>query len=213
MAGTSGGTARRCRQSSISVNVHRGALGKYSVYFPGHYEVVLVQPLNLLGLQRDNRVAPAKTDTGMMAFGFCEFTNLLDKAECLSEILEPKAPLDPTSVIRQLPFWGLRVEKFRLFAGERRYSTTARSTDFVSESFGHVRTPRYIPNVITSVRRQKQFARLNAVERSQVQLSQPRITRAKNRLSPVVDKSCGGRTTDSGYARSSRKSHHVRSME
>jgi hypothetical protein len=46
----------------------------------------------------------------MMAFGFGEFTNLLDKVKCFSEILEPEVPLDPTSVIHQLPVWGLRVK-------------------------------------------------------------------------------------------------------
>jgi hypothetical protein len=83
---------------------------KYLVYLAGHYEVVLMQPLNLLGLQRDSRIAPTKTDIGMMAFGFCEFTNLLDKAKRLPEILEPEVPLDSTSIVHQLPIWGLRVE-------------------------------------------------------------------------------------------------------
>jgi hypothetical protein len=76
---------------------------KYSVYLAGHYEVVLVQPINLLGLQRDSRVAPTKSDIGMMAFDFCKLTNLLDKAKCLSEVLEPEVPLDPTSIVHQLP--------------------------------------------------------------------------------------------------------------
>jgi hypothetical protein len=88
----------------------RGGRRKYSVYLGGHYEVVLMEALNLLGLQRDSRVAPTKTDIGMMTFGFCEFTNLLDKAKCFPEILEPEVPLDPTPVIHQLPIGGLRVE-------------------------------------------------------------------------------------------------------
>jgi hypothetical protein len=125
---------------------------KYSVYLGGHYEVVLMEAFNLLSLQRDIRVAPTKTDIGMMAFGFCEFTNFLDEAKCLPEILEPEVPLHPTGVVHQLPVWGLRAELLRLFAGEGRYSTTARSTGFISESFGHVRTPRYILSVMLQER-------------------------------------------------------------
>jgi len=83
---------------------------KYSVYLTGQYEVVLMQALNLLGLERDSRVAPSKTDIRMVAFGFCEFTNLLDKAKRLPEILESEIPLDPTSIVHQLPVWGLSVE-------------------------------------------------------------------------------------------------------
>jgi hypothetical protein len=93
-----------------SLAVCRGGACKNAVYLGGHYEIVLMQSLNLLGLQRDSRLAPAKTDIGMMAFGFCEFTYLLDKAKCLSEILEPEVPLDPMSIVHQLPIWGLRVE-------------------------------------------------------------------------------------------------------
>jgi hypothetical protein len=91
-------------------SVHQGGPRKYSVYFGSHYEVVLMQPLNLLGLQRDSRIAPTKTDIWMVAFVFCEFTNLSDKAKRLPEILEPEVPLDPTSIVHQLPIWGLRVE-------------------------------------------------------------------------------------------------------
>jgi len=83
---------------------------KYSVYLTGQYEVVLMQALNLLGLERDSRVAPSKTDIRMVAFGFCEFTNLLDKAKRLPEILESEIPLDPTSIVHQLPIWDLHVE-------------------------------------------------------------------------------------------------------
>jgi hypothetical protein len=78
----------------MSRNIYRGDPREYAVYFGSHYEVVLVQTLNLLGLQRDSRVAPAKTDIGVMAFGFCEFTNLLDKTKCLPEILERSSRSD-----------------------------------------------------------------------------------------------------------------------
>ena len=93
MARTSGGSARTRRHSSISRSVHQRGPRKYSVYLGGHYEVVLMQA-HLLGMERDSRVAPSKTDIRMVAFGFCDFTNLLDKAKRLPEILEPEVPLD-----------------------------------------------------------------------------------------------------------------------
>ena len=44
----------------------------------------------------------------MMAFGFREFTNLLNKGKCLPEIAKPEAPLDAVSFLQQLPVWGVR---------------------------------------------------------------------------------------------------------
>jgi hypothetical protein len=35
----------------------------------------------------------------MMAFSFCEFTNLLNKGKCLSEIPKPEAPPDAVSFL------------------------------------------------------------------------------------------------------------------
>ena len=50
-----------------------------------HDKIVLVQSLNLLGAQRDGRVAPAEADIGVMAFGFSQATHLSHKAERLPE--------------------------------------------------------------------------------------------------------------------------------
>ncbi len=94
----------------ITERSHQGRPRKYSVYLGGHYEIVLMQAVNLLGLQRDSRVAPSKTDIRMVVVGFCEFTNLLNEAKRLPEILEPEIPFDPTSIVHQLPIWCLRVE-------------------------------------------------------------------------------------------------------
>src|SRR5712671_3471026 len=57
----------------------RGRPSEYAVDLGGHDEVVLMQSLDLLGLQRDRRIAPTEADIRMMAFGFREFTNLLNK--------------------------------------------------------------------------------------------------------------------------------------
>lgn len=85
----------------------RGRASEYAVNLGGHNEVVLMQSLDLLGLQRDRHIAPTEADIRMMAFSFREFTNLLNKSKRLPEIAKPEAPLDAVSFLRQLPVWGL----------------------------------------------------------------------------------------------------------
>ena len=75
----------------------RGRPSEYAINLGGHDEVVLMQSLDLLGLQRDRRIAPTEADIRMMAFGFREFTNRLDKSKRLPEIAKPEAPLDAAS--------------------------------------------------------------------------------------------------------------------
>ena len=75
-----------------------------------------MQSLDLLGLQRDRRIAPTEANIRMMAFGFREFTNLLNKGKRLAEIAKPKAPLDAVSFLRQLPVRRLFVKELSLLA-------------------------------------------------------------------------------------------------
>ena len=75
-----------------------------------------MQPLDLLGLERDRRIAPTEADVWMMAFSFREFTNLLNKGKRLAEIAKPEAPLDAVSFLRQLPVRGLCVKELSLLA-------------------------------------------------------------------------------------------------
>ena len=74
----------------------------------------------------------------MMAFGFREFTNLLNKGKRLAEIPKPEAPLDVVSFLRQLPVWDLCVKELSLLAREWRYFPTTGSTAFAGKTFGHV---------------------------------------------------------------------------
>src|ERR1700731_951176 len=85
----------------------RGRAREYAVNLGGHDEIVLMQSLDLLGLQRDRGIAPTEADIRVMAFSFREFTNLLDKGKRLPEIAKPEAPLDAVSVLWQLPVRGL----------------------------------------------------------------------------------------------------------
>jgi len=74
-----------------------GCASEYAVDLGGHDEVVLMQSMDLLGLQKDRYIAPAEADVRMMAFNFREFTNLLNKCKCLPEIAKLEAPLDVVS--------------------------------------------------------------------------------------------------------------------
>jgi hypothetical protein len=60
----------------------------------GHYEIILVQTLDLLCLQRDRRITPAETYIGMMAFSFRKLANLVNEGERLDEILKPETSLN-----------------------------------------------------------------------------------------------------------------------
>src|ERR1700730_16077569 len=93
-----------------------GCASEYAIDLGGHDEVVLMQSLDLFGLQRDRRVAPTEADIRMMAFGFREFTNLLNKGKRLPEIAKPEAPLDAVSFLPQLPVWGLCMKELSLLA-------------------------------------------------------------------------------------------------
>ena len=97
-----------------------------------------MQSLDLLGLQRDRRIAPTEADIRMMAFSFREFTNLLDKGKRLPEIAKPEAPLDAVSFLRQLPVWGLCMKERSLLARKWRNSPAKGSTGFAYKRFGHI---------------------------------------------------------------------------
>jgi hypothetical protein len=77
----------------------RGLASEDAVDLGSHNEVVLMQPMDLLGLQRDRRIAPTEADIRMMALSLREFTNLLNEAKGLPEIAKPEAPLDVVSFL------------------------------------------------------------------------------------------------------------------
>src|SRR5271154_6313039 len=125
-----------CR--TTRTRLRRGRPSEYAVNLGGHDEVVLMQSLDLLGLQRDRRIAPTEADIRMMAFSFREFTNLLNKGKCLPEIVKPEVSLDAVSFLQQLPVWSLSMKELSLLAREWRNSPATGSTGFAGKSFGHV---------------------------------------------------------------------------
>jgi len=72
---------------------------EYAVNLGCHDEIVLMQALDLLGLQGDRGIAPTEADIRMMAFSFCKFANFPNKGKRLPEIAKPEAPLDVMSVL------------------------------------------------------------------------------------------------------------------
>jgi hypothetical protein len=116
----------------------RGRASEYAVDLGCHDEVVLMQSLDLLGLQRDRCIAPTEANVRMMAFSFREFTNLLNKGKRLPEIAKPEAPFDAVSFLWKLPVWGLCMKELSFLAREWRNSPATGSTGFASKNFGHV---------------------------------------------------------------------------
>jgi len=75
--------------STTTTRSCNGHARKYAVNLGGHDEIILMQSLDFLGLQRDRGIAPTEADIRMMAFSFREFTYFLDKSKRLPEIAKP----------------------------------------------------------------------------------------------------------------------------
>src|SRR5262245_22935563 len=104
----------------------RGLLIQEAIYLGRHDEIVLVQPLDLLRLQRKGSVAPPEADVGTVALLLGEFADFLHERERLTEVLEPEGALDAAHIIAQLPLWHLGVQGLRLAFRQRRDSALAR---------------------------------------------------------------------------------------
>src|SRR5215469_7039513 len=103
---------------------HR-VLRRDPVKLRGHDKVVLVQTPDLFCPQRDRRVAPAKTEIGVMAFGLGQRRSALDKGKGLAKILETIGALDSRRLIDQGPVRRLLVQIFRFVFGQRRNAAAA----------------------------------------------------------------------------------------
>jgi hypothetical protein len=77
-----------------------------------HYEVIFVQALDLLRLQRDRGVSPAEADVGVVTFSFGEVANTLRKGKRLGKILELEGSLDPSILIAYCPCGSLAAKSF-----------------------------------------------------------------------------------------------------
>jgi hypothetical protein len=88
------------------------------VQLRGHYEVIFVQALDLLRLQRNRGVSPAKTDVGVMTFSFGQVASTLCEGKRLGEIFELEGSLDPPILIAHRPCGGLAALLVRLYLVE-----------------------------------------------------------------------------------------------
>jgi hypothetical protein len=111
---------------------------EHSVDLARHDEIVLVQSFDLLGAQGDGRVTPAEVDVGVMAFGFGELTDFLNKDELFPEIAESKRALDAVGIVSQLPIRSLCLEVLGFITREWRDAAVTRRACFLGECLGHV---------------------------------------------------------------------------
>jgi hypothetical protein len=102
-----------------------------------HDEVVLVQILDLFGLQRDRSVAPAEKDVRVVALSLGEFARALDEAERLAEVPEPVGALDFSAIVEQVPVRRLRQVGLDFLKGQRRYAATTRCAALRGKCVGH----------------------------------------------------------------------------
>src|SRR6202022_3463433 len=99
-----------------------GCMREYAVNLGGHDEIVLMQALDLLGLQGDRGIAHTEADIRMVVLRFCQFSKFLDKGKRLPEIAKPEAPFDAVSFLWKLPVWGLCMKELSFLAREWRNS-------------------------------------------------------------------------------------------
>ena len=103
-AGTSAGTSC-CHRVKLGSHREGGLAAPPSlgpndtIQLGGHDEVVLVEALDLMGVKRHGRVAPAEGDVRVMALSLGQIGGTLHERKRLGEVLEPKRALDPVRVI------------------------------------------------------------------------------------------------------------------
>ncbi len=78
-----------------------------------HDKIVLVQPLNLLGAQRDGRVTPTEANIRMVPFGFSQLADVANKIERCPKITEMESSFDAVAIIAQFPVRSLRSKVLR----------------------------------------------------------------------------------------------------
>ena len=106
------------------------------VQLSSHDEVVLVQPFDLLRLERHGRITPAEGDVRVVSFLFRQIAGPFHKRERLGEVLEPIRPLDPVTFITNSPLRGLMAMRFDLVDGEGRNPTAAGRAGLADEGVG-----------------------------------------------------------------------------
>ena len=68
-----------------------------------HDKIVLVQPLDLLGAQRDGRVTPAEADIRVVPFIFSQVADVANKVERCPKITKMERSFDAVAIIAQFP--------------------------------------------------------------------------------------------------------------
>ena len=106
-----------------------------------HDEIILMQSINLLGLQRYRGLAPAKSNIRVVTFGLSELTDPFDESERLAKVAELKVPIDSVSVVEQFPAGRLGQESLRLCARERWHSALARRARLAHKFGRHIQSP------------------------------------------------------------------------
>src|SRR5215470_7168273 len=99
-----------------------------------HNEIVLVEPLDLLGTQRHRRIAPTETDVGVVAFGLCKLPDPLYESQCVAKVPKTEGPLDPARLVHKHPFRRLGEEGLGFLRRQRRGAAATGRAGLLDES-------------------------------------------------------------------------------
>src|SRR5262249_17439879 len=102
-----------------------------------HNEIVLVEAIDLLGMQRHRRIAPTKTYVGMVAFGLCKLPQPLYECERVAEVPKTEGPLNPARLVHRHPFRRLGEEGLSFLRRQRRDAAATGRTGLLDESYSH----------------------------------------------------------------------------
>src|SRR5215469_11539189 len=100
---------------------------EHPIDLASHNKIVLVQPLNLLGAQRDGRVTPPEAYVRMVPLGFSQLADVANKVERCPKITEMEGSFDAVAVIAQLPVRSLRSKVLRFRERKRRNASATES--------------------------------------------------------------------------------------
>ena len=120
------------------------AAARHFVNFDRHDEVVFVQTLDFLGLQRNRGVAPAERDIGMMTLVLSQIADFVNEFQLFGKVLELVRSVDFMRAFGQAPARRLGHEIFRFRSGKRRNSAAARGAGLANQLVGHVGSSNFV---------------------------------------------------------------------
>ncbi len=124
-----------------SADAERDALQACAIKLPvdlsGHDEVVLMEALDLLGLQDDFCMASSEIDFRVTPLGLCEIADPYDEAHCFTKILEAEGALEAMRIVEQFSIFGICSKHLGFYTLKRRNAAAAGRASHICQSRYH----------------------------------------------------------------------------